>query len=117
MKAYTVKLNEKKTGIVTKEVEGVVPAGVAVLLKGTANTPYVLPKAKGGLNVTSHLKLSDGTATSTDASTSTDPATLYALSTVGDVTAFYPVIKGSKILAKRCYLEVKSTSDKQCCIL
>lgn len=108
--AYTVTLNGDKTGIVMKEVEGVVPAGVAVLLKGTANTPYVLPKAEGGLNVTSHLKLSDGTATSTDASTSTDPATLYALSTVGDVTAFYPVIKGSKIPAKRCYLEVKSTS-------
>ena len=109
--AYTVTLNGDKTGIVMKEVEGVVPAGVAVLLKGTASAPYVLPKAEGGLNVTSHLKLSDGTATSTDASTSTDPATLYALSTVGDVTAFYPVIKGSKIPAKRCYLEVKSTSS------
>lgn len=109
--AYTVKLNEKKTGIVMDGVTGVVPAGVAVLLKGTANTPYVLPKANGWQNVTSDLKLSDGTATSTDASTSTDPATLYALSTVGDVTAFYPVIKGSKITAKRCYLEVKSTSS------
>lgn len=111
LKAYTVKLNEKKTGIVMDEVNGVVPAGVAVLLKGEANKDYALPKAEGGLNVTSHLKLSDGTATSTDASTSTDPATLYALSTVGDVTAFYPVIKGSKIPAKRCYLEVKSTSS------
>lgn len=109
--AYTVKLNAKKTGIEMGEVKGVVPAGVAVLLKGEANKVYALPKAEGGLNVTSDLKLSDGTATSTDASTSTDPATLYALSTVGDVTAFYPVIKGSKITAKRCYLEVKSTSS------
>ena len=110
LKAYTVKLNAKETGIVMDEVKGVVPAGVAVLLKGTANTPYVLPKANGWQNVTSDLKLSDGTATSTDASTSTDPATLYALSTVGDVTAFYPVKKGSMITAKRCYLKVKSTS-------
>lgn len=109
--AYTVKLNGDKTGIVMKEVEGVVPAGVAVLLKGEANKDYALPKDEGGENVTSDLKLSDGTATSTDASTSTDPATLYALSTVGDVTAFYPVIKGSKITAKRCYLKVKSTSS------
>ena len=110
LKAYTVKLNKEKTKIELGEVKGVVPAGVAVLLKGEANKDYALPKAEGWQNVTSDLKLSDGTATSTDASTSTDPATLYALSTVGDVTAFYPVKKGSMITAKRCYLEVKSTS-------
>lgn len=98
--AYTVKLNGDKTGIVMKEVEGVVPAGVAVLLKGEANKDYALPKDEGGENVTSDLKLSDGNATSTDA------ATLYALSTVNGVTAFYPVKKNSPISAKRCYLEV-----------
>ena len=42
----------------------------------------------------------DGTSTSIDA------ATLYALSTVKGVTAFYPVKNGSKIPAKRCYLKV-----------
>lgn len=50
------------------EVEGVVPAGVAVLLKGKANTDYRLVKAEGlqDQDVTSDLKLSDGTITSTD---------------------------------------------------
>lgn len=104
--AYTVKLNEKKTGIVMNEVTGVVPAGVAVLLKGTPKTPYALPKAESWQNVTSDLKLSDGTATSTDA------ATLYALATKDGVTAFYPVKKKSPIPAKRCYLEVNGTSQK-----
>lgn len=67
LKAYTVKLNAEKTGIVMNEVEGVVPAGVAVLLKGKANTDYRLVKAEGlqDQDVTSDLKLSDGTITST----------------------------------------------------
>lgn len=67
LKAYTVKLNAEKTKIVMNEVKGVVPAGVAVLLKGKANTDYRLTKAEGWQeNVTSDLKLSDGTITSTD---------------------------------------------------
>lgn len=65
LKAYTVKLNPEKTEIVMNEVEGVVPAGVAVLLKGKANTDYRLKKAEGLQDVTSDLKLSDGTITST----------------------------------------------------
>ena len=104
--AYTVKLNEKKTGIEMHEVTGVVPAGVAVLLKGEANKDYALPKAEGGSPVSTDLKMSDGNATSTVA------ATLYALATVNDLTAFYPVKKDSKIPAKRCYLEVNGTSQK-----
>ena len=105
--AYTVKLNEGKTGIVMdNDVVGVVPAGVAVLLKGTPNTPCALPKAEGGSPVSTDLKMSDGNATSTVA------ATLYALATVNDLTAFYPVKKDSKIPAKRCYLEVNGTSQK-----
>lgn len=65
LKAYTVKLNAQKTEIVMDEVQGVVPAGVAVLLKGKANTDYALTKAVGWQNVTSDLKMSDGTITST----------------------------------------------------
>ena len=103
LKAYKVTLKGDKTGIEMEEVKAVVPAGVAVLLKGTANTPYVLPKDKGwawGWAKPSDLKMSDGNATSTD------PATLYALSTKDGVTAFYRVKKDSPIPAKRCYLEV-----------
>lgn len=112
LEAYAVKLNDAKDGVVFTKISGVVPAGVPVLLKGDANKEYVLNKADGGSSVSTDLKMSDGTATSTDASASTDAATLYALSTVDDVTAFYPVKKDSKIPAKRCYLEVKSTSPK-----
>ena len=106
LKAYKVTLKGDKTGIEMEEVNDVVPAGVAVLLKGTANTPYALPKAEGGSPVSTDLKMSDGNATSTVA------ATLYALATVNDLTAFYPVKKDSKIPAKRCYLEVNGTSQK-----
>lgn len=112
LKAYAVKLNDAKDGVAFTEIPGVVPAGVPVLLKGDANKEYALDKAEGGSPVSTDLKMSDGTATSTDASASTDAATLYALSTVDGVTAFYPVKKGSAIPAKRCYLEVKSTSPK-----
>lgn len=106
LKAYAVKLNDAKDGVAFTEIPGVVPAGVPVLLKGDANKEYVLDKAEGGDPVYTDLKFSDGTSASTDA------ATLYALSTVDGVTAFYPVKKGSAIPAKRCYLEVKSTSPK-----
>lgn len=106
LKAYAVKLNEAKDGVEFTEIPGVVPAGVAVLLKGEADAEYALNKAAGWSSVSTDLKASDGTSASDDA------ATLYALSTVDGVTAFYPVKKASAIPAKRCYLEVKGTSAK-----
>ena len=106
LKAYAVKLNEAKDGVEFTEIPGVVPAGVAVLLKGEADAEYALDKAAGLSPVSTDLKASDGT------SASSETATLYALSTVDGVTAFYPVKKNSPIPAKRCYLEVKSTSAK-----
>ena len=106
LKAYAVKLNEAKDGVEFTEIPGVVPAGVAVLLKGEADTEYALDKATGWPSVVTDLKASDGTSATSGA------ATLYALSTVDGVTAFYPVKLDSKIPAKRCYLEVKGTSAK-----
>lgn len=106
LKAYAVKLNEAKDGVEFTEIPGVVPAGVPVLLKGDANKEYALDKVDGWSPVSTDLKASDGTSASTDA------ATLYALSTVDGVTAFYPVKQKSAIPAKRCYLEVKGTSAK-----
>ena len=106
LKAYAVKLNEAKDGVEFTEIPGVVPAGVPVLLKGDANKEYALDKVDGWSPVSTDLKASDGT------SASKDETTLYALSTVDGVTAFYPVKKNSPIPAKRCYLEVKSTSAK-----
>lgn len=106
LKAYAVKLNEAKDGVEFTEIPGVVPEGVAVLLKGEADTEYALDKATGWSSVVTDLKASDGTSATSGA------ATLYALSTVDGVTAFYPVKLDSKIPAKRCYLEVKGTSAK-----
>lgn len=106
LKAYAVKLNDAKDGVEFTEIPGVVPAGVAVLLKGEAGAEYALDKVAGWSPVSTDLKASDGTSASNEA------ATLYALSTVDGVTAFYPVKLKSAIPAKRCYLEVKGTSAK-----
>lgn len=106
LKAYAVKLNGAKDGVEFTEIPGVVPAGVPVLLKGDANKEYALDKVDGWSSVSTDLKASDGT------SASKDETTLYALSTVDGVTAFYPVKEASAIPAKRCYLEVKGTSAK-----
>ncbi|MST77557.1 hypothetical protein FYJ72_07665 [Prevotella copri] len=110
--AYTVKLNEKKTGIVMNEVKGVVPAGVAVLLKGEANKDYALPKDEGGENVTSDLKLSDGTATSykktVTSSSEKIPVAVYGLATVNGQDGFYKASEGKTIPTKCAYLEVEN---------
>lgn len=105
LKAYKVKLNAEKTGIVMNEVEGVVPAGVAVLLKGKANTDYALTKADGWQDVTSDLKLSDGTITSTD------KKTVYGLATVNGQDGFYKAPDGKTIPAKCAYLEVANSAN------
>ena len=105
LKAYTVKLNPEKTEIVMNEVEGVVPAGVAVLLKGKANTDYRLKKAEGLQDVTSDLKLSDGTITSTT------EKTVYGLATVGGQDGFYKASNGKTIPAKCAYLEVAKSAN------
>lgn len=104
LKAYTVKLNEEKTGIVMNEVEGVVPAGVAVLLQGVANKDYALTKADGWQNVTSDLKMSDGTITSTS------DKNIYGLATVDGQEGFYKASGEQKIPAKCGYLEVAKTA-------
>lgn len=109
LEAYAVTLNPDKTSVSFTKVPDthIVPAYTPVLLKGTADTVYEInSKAGWAPNVSTDLKASNGTSASTDA------ATLYALSTVNGVTAFYPVKKGSAIPAKRCYLEVNGTSQK-----
>lgn len=111
LKAYTVKLNAKKTEIVMNEVKGVVPAGVAVLLKGKADTDYALTKAEGlqDQDVTSDLKLSDGTITSTT------EKTVYGLATVNGQDGFYKAPEGKTIPAKCAYLEVKNSANPAKC--
>ena len=109
LKAYTVKLNAEKNGIVMNEVKGVVPAGVAVLLKGKADTDYALTKAEGWQNVTSDLKMSDGTITSTD------KTAVYGLATVNGQDGFYKAFNGKTIPAKCAYLEVANSASSVKC--
>lgn len=109
LKAYTVILNAEKNGIVMNEVKGVVPAGVAVLLKGKADTDYALTKAEGWQNVTSDLKMSDGTITSTD------KTTVYGLATVDGQDGFYKASKGKTIPVKCAYLEVANSASSAKC--
>ena len=104
--AYKVTLNDDKTGIVMEEVKAVVPAGVAVLLKGEANKDYPLPKDEGwAWGEPCDLKLSDGTATSTT------EKTVYGLATVGGKDGFYKATEGKTIPTKCAYLEVKTSTN------
>ena len=91
------------------EVVGVVPAGVAVLLKGKADTDYALTKAEGWQNVTSDLKMSDGTITSTD------KTAVYGLATVNGQDGFYKASKGKTIPVKCAYLEVENSASSVKC--
>lgn len=105
LEAYTVKLNEENTGIVM-EKESFVPAGVAVLLKGKADTDYALKKAeRSGWAQPLGLKMSDGTITSTD------KKTVYGLATVNGQDGFYRAPEGKTIPVKCAYLEVAKSAN------
>ena len=108
LKAYAVKLNADKKTITLEEIEGVVPAGVPVLLKGDAND-YALDKADGGSPVYTDLKASDGTATSSD------KTAVYGLATVNGQDGFYKAFDGKTIPAKCAYLEVANSASSVKC--
>ena len=105
LKAYAVKLNAAKNGVEFTEIPGVVPAGVPVLLKGTADAEYALNKAAGWSSVSTDLKASDGTATSTD------KTAVYGLATVNGQDGFYKALNGKTIPAKCAYLEVEKSAS------
>lgn len=109
LKAYAVKLNAEEKTITLEEIKGVVPAGVPVLLKGDANKVYALDKAEGGSPVSTDLKFSDGTATSTA------ETAVYGLATVDDQDGFYKASKGKTIPVKCAYLEVANSASSVKC--
>lgn len=109
LKAYAVKLNVEEKTITLEEIKGVVPAGVPVLLKGDANKVYALDKAEGGSPVSTDLKFSDGTATSTA------ETAVYGLATVDDQDGFYKASKGKTIPVKCAYLEVANSASSVKC--
>lgn len=104
LKAYAVKLNAEEKTITLEEIKGVVPAGVPVLLKGDANKVYALDKAEGGSPVSTDLKFSDGTATSTA------ETAVYGLATVNGQDGFYKASNGKTIPVKCAYLEVANSA-------
>lgn len=106
LEAYAVNLNaDKKTITLTKIKEGVVPAGKAVLLKGTRGMSYELKKGEGDeAKFDTDLKVSEGSATSTTGTA------VYGLATVNGQDGFYKAV-GKTIPAKCAYLEIEDNGN------
>lgn len=106
LEAYAVKLNADKKVVTLEKIEGVVPAGKAVLLKGTPGESYKLTTGAGTEAVfDTDLKVSDGTATSSD------KIAVYGLATVDGQDGFYKASAGTTIPVKCAYLEVDNSAN------
>ena len=106
LEAYAVKLNADKKTITLEKIEGVVPADKAVLLKGTPDESYRLTTGEGSETVIdTDLKVSDGTATSSD------KIAVYGLATVDGQDGFYKASAGTTIPVKCAYLEVDNSAS------
>lgn len=106
LEAYAVKLNADKKAVTLEKIEGVVPAGKAVLLKGTPGESYKLTTGAGTEAVfDTDLKVSDGTATSSD------KIAVYGLATVDGQDGFYKASAGTTIPVKCAYLEVENSAS------
>ena len=106
LEAYAVKLNADKKAVTLEKIEGVVPADKAVLLKGTPDESYKLTTGAGTEAVfDTDLKVSDGTATSSD------KIAVYGLATVDGQDGFYKASAGTTIPVKCGYLEVANSAS------
>ena len=106
LEAYAVKLDAATKTITLKKIDGVVPAGKAVLLKGIPGKSYELTKGEDPVTqFETDLKVSEGSATST-----TETA-VYGLATVNNQDGFYKATEGKTIPAKCAYLEVKTSTN------
>lgn len=105
LEAYAVKLNTEKKTITLEPIVGKVPAGKAVLLKGTPGGSYRLTTGEGDVAVfDTDLKVSDGTATSSDA------VAVYGLATVNGQDGFYKAV-GKTIPATCAYIEIANSAN------
>lgn len=110
LEAYAVKLNADKKTITLEKIVGKVPAGKAVLLKGTPGESYRLTTGEGDeVKFDTDLKVSDGTATSTD------KTAVYGLATVNGQDGFYKASNGKTIPATCAYLEVANSASPAKC--
>lgn len=102
LKAYTLTVDESKKTVTAKEFTGVVPAGKAVLVKGTASTVYTLTPAttEGDATFTTDLKTG---ATKAD-------GTQYGFTSKSGTPAFAQVVSGQEIPAKKGYIVLSGAS-------
>lgn len=112
LEAYAVNLNVDKKSITLNKIEkGVVPAGKAVLLKGTPGMYELTIGAGDEAKFYTDLKVSDGTATSYEKTVTSSsekiPVAVYGLATVKGQDGFYKASDGKKIPVKCAYLEVE----------
>lgn len=103
--AYAIALDEANNKVSYNRFEGVVPAGKAVLVQGTASTSYELTPAEEAADATftTDLKASDGTVTAADYK-------IYAFGTLNGKSGFKLVNNGITIPAKKGYLELTGTT-------
>ena len=102
---YAIALDEANNKVSYNRFEGVVPAGKAVLVQGTASTSYELTPAEGAADetFTTDLKASDGTVTAADDK-------IYAFGTLNGKSGFKLVNNGITIPAKKGYLQLTGTN-------
>lgn len=106
--AYAVKVATDKSKVSATPFTGVVPAGKAVLVKGTAGQEYTLTPATTAADETfdTDLLASDGTVTA-------DGAQHFAFGTKNGVSGFKLVKSGVVIPAKKGYLLISNAGAKE----
>lgn len=100
--AYTLTVDETNKTVTAKEFTGVVPAGGAVLVKGSASTAYTLTPATTEGDATFVTALKTG-ATKAD-------GTQYGFTSKSGTPAFAQVVSGQEIPAKKGYIVLKGAS-------
>ena len=100
--AYTITIDEGNTTVTAKKFMGVVPAGKAVLVKGTASKAYTLTPATTEGDATFATALQTG-ATKAD-------GTQYGFTSKSGTPAFAQVKSGQDIPAKKGYIVLKGAS-------
>lgn len=100
--AYTLTVDESKKTVTAKEFTGVVPAGKAVLVKGTASTAYTLTPATTEGDASFATDLQTG-ATTAD-------GTQYGFTSKSGTPAFAQVKSGEAIPAKKGYIVLTDAS-------
>lgn len=100
--AYTLTVDETNKTVTAKAFTGVVPAGKAVLVKGTPSKAYTLTPATTEGDATFATDLKTG-ATKAD-------GTQYGFTSKSGTPAFAQVVSGQEIPAKKGYIVLNSSS-------